>query len=399
MSKNRKMADNSGSAGINTRLAHIGNDPKDFHGYVNPPVVRASTILYPDYETMRDRSQKYHYGIDGTPTTEALKDALSELEGAAGTALVPSGLAAISVSILCFAKAGMHMLVVDSLYGPTRLFCDTVLSPLGVEVEYFSPFVGDDFSKLMRPNTGIVMLEAPGSNSMEMCDVPLLAGIAHDRNKDCIVMMDNTWASPLFFRPLDHGVDVSIHALTKYPAGHADVLMGGISTNAKHIAQLQSSTRAMGMCVGGDDAYLVLRSMRSMGVRMRHQEKTTLQICQWLQSQKEVSRVLYPALPDDPGHELWARDFSGASSLFTVVLKDRSPDQAGVFLNALQIFGLGYSWAGYESLAVMPKFDDRQICLGPEDGTSIRLQIGLEDAEDLIADIDQALAAMVAADS
>lgn len=392
------MADYSGSAGINTKLAHIGNDPRDFHGYVNPPVVRASTILYPDYETMRDRTQKYNYGIDGTPTTEALKDALSELEGAAGTVLVPSGLAAISTAVLCFAKAGMHMLVVDSLYGPTRLFCDSVLAPLGVEVEYFSPFVGDSFAKLMRPNTGIVMLEAPGSNSMEMCDVPLLAGIAHESNGDCLVMMDNTWASPLFFRPLDHGVDVSIHALTKYPAGHADVLMGGVSANSQHFPKLQSSTRALGICVGGDDAYLVLRSMRSMGVRMRHQEKSTLQICQWLQTKTEVSRVLYPALPDDPGHELWARDFSGASGLFSVVLKDRSPDQAGAFLNALRIFGLGYSWAGYESLAVMPNFSDRQICRGPEDGTTIRLQIGLEDAEDLIADIDQALAAMNAVD-
>ncbi|MEP1092078.1 MAG: cystathionine beta-lyase [Rhizobiaceae bacterium] len=394
MSKNRKTANKSGKGGINTRLAHIGNDPRDFHGYVNPPVVRASTILYPDYETMRDRTQKYHYGISGTPTTEALTDALTELEGAAGSVLVPSGLAAISVPVLCFAESGMHMLVVDSVYGPTRQFCQQVLAPLGVEVEYFSPHLGTEFSKLMRPNTGMVLLEAPASNSFEMCDVPLLTTIAHEHNKNCVVMMDNTWATPLYFKPLDHGVDVSIHALSKYPAGHADILMGGISANQKCFAKLRRSTHAMGMCVGGDDAYLVLRSMRSMAVRMRHHEKSTLEICQWLQGHKQVSRVLYPALPEDPGHELWQRDFKGASGLFSFVIKDSDQDQAGAFLNALNIFALGYSWAGYESLAVMPGFSDRQICHGPAEGTAIRLQIGLEDAADLMEDIDQALSAI-----
>ena len=381
-------------AGINTRLAHMGNDPRDFHGYVNPPVVRASTILYPDYETMRDRTQKYNYGINGTPTTEALMDALSALEGAAGTVLVPSGLAAISVPVFSFAEAGMHMLVIDSLYNPSRQYCDTVLTPLGVEIEYFPPNIGENFNKLMRPNTGIVLLEAPGSNSFEICDVPLLAGIAHENNNNCVVMMDNTWATPLFFKPLDHGVDVSIHALTKYPAGHADILMGGVSANARCFPRLQRATRAMGMCVGGDDAYQVLRSMRSMGVRLRHHEKSTLQICQWLQAHKQVSRVLYPALPDDPGHALWQRDFSGASGLFSFVIKDRGKDEAGAFLNALKIFGLGYSWAGYESLAVISDFSDRKACHGPDEGTTIRLQIGLEDAEDLMADIDQALASI-----
>ncbi|NKB53630.1 MAG: cystathionine beta-lyase [Rhizobiaceae bacterium] len=389
--------DNTGQSrglGINTRLAHIGNNPRDFYGYVNPPVVRASTILYPDYVTMRDHAQKYNYGIGGTPTTQALMDALTELESAAGTILYPSGLAAISVPVMAFAEAGMHILVLDSLYSPTREFCDLVITKLGIEIEYFSPDIGEGFAELMRPNTGIVMLEAPGSNSFEMCDIPLLSEIAHQHNENCVVMMDNTWATPLYFKPLDHGVDISIHALTKYPSGHADILMGGVSANAKHFPRLRKASRAMGMCVGGDDAYLVLRGLRTMAVRLRHHEKSTMQICKWLQDHDQVSRVLYPALPEHPGHELWKRDFKGASGLFSFVIPDKTPDQCGEFLNALQIFGLGYSWAGYESLAVMAGFSDRKICLGPDEGTTIRIQVGVEDVEDLIEDLSRGFAAV-----
>lgn len=386
--------DVGGTQGINTRLAHLGHNPRDYHGFVNPPVVRASTVLFPDYETMRDRNQKYVYGTHGTPTTDALADALSELEGAAGTRLVPSGLAAISVPVMAFARAGMHMLVVDALYGPNRRFCDSIMQRLGVEIEYFSPHCGEDFRKLLRPETGIVMLEAPASNSFEMCDIPLLSALAHENNPDCVVMMDNTWATPLYFKPLDHGVDISIHALTKYPSGHSDVLMGGVSANAKTWDQLNDATSAMGICVGGDDAYLVLRGMRSMGVRLERHQKSTLEICQWLQTHPKVSRVLYPALPDDPGYELWSRDFCGASGLFSFVIKDKDREECGAFLNALDIHGLGYSWAGYESLAVMPVFADRVVAKGPEDGTTIRIQVGLEDPSDLIADIEKGLAAL-----
>ena len=391
MSENNKKMK---TAGINTRLTHLGNHPRDFHGFVNPPVVRASTVLFPDYETIRDRNQKYKYGTYGTPTTDALCEALSDLEGAEGTTLVPSGLAAISVPVLSFARAGMHILVVDSLYSPNRRFCDTVLKRIGVEVEYFSPHVGDGFASLMRPNTGIVMLEAPASNSFEMCDVPLTAGIAHEKNPDCVVMMDNTWATPLFFKPLDHGVDVSLHALTKYPSGHSDVLMGGASANSRHWEQLWDGQTALGMCVGGDDAYLILRGLRTMGIRLERAQKTTMELCNWLGTHEKVSRVLYPALPDDPGYELWKRDFCGASGLFSFIIKDVDREQAGKFLNALQIHGLGYSWAGYESLAVMPDFSDRVVAHGPDDGTAIRIQVGLEDTEDLIADLERGFAAL-----
>lgn len=394
MPKNYSGGSKTNQTGLDTQLAHIGHNPRDYHGYVNPPVVRASTILYPDYETMRDGTHTFNYGIDGTPTTQALMDALTQLEGAESSVLVPSGLAAISVPVLAFAQAGMHMLVIDSLYTPTRKFCDSVLGNLGVEVEYFRADNRDQMVKLMRPNTGIVLLEAPASNSFEMCDVGLLASTAHECNPDCVVMMDNTWATPLYFRPLEHEVDISIHALSKYPAGHADVLMGGVSANQKHFPRLQDATRTMGMCVSGDDAYLVLRGLRSMGVRMRHQAKTTLHLCHWLQQQPQVARVLYPALPEHPGHELWKRDFTGANGLFSFVIKDKTLDQCGAFLNALQIFGLGYSWASHSSLAVPAVFSDRTIAKGPQEGATLRIQVGLEDVEDLMSDLERGFAAL-----
>ncbi|MGI9366318.1 MAG: cystathionine beta-lyase [Rhizobiaceae bacterium] len=394
MSKKQKTAEQSGTAGINTRLAHIGNNPHDYHGFVNPPVVRASTVLFPDYEAMRDRTQKYTYGISGTPTTDALAGALNELEGAAGTVLVSSGLAAITIPVLSFISAGMHILVIDSLYSPNRRFCETLLRPMGIEVEYFAHDIGKDLAKLMRPNTGIVMLEAPGSNSFEMCDIPLLSSIAHEANPNCVVMMDNTWATPLYFKPLDFGVDISIHALTKYPSGHSDVLMGSASANKKNWEKLKIGNQALGVCVGGDDAYLVLRGMRSMGVRLQHQGRSALEICKWLQTHEQVSRVLYPALPEHPGHEIWKRDFSGASGLFSFVVKGKSPDECGPFLNALKYHGLGYSWAGYESLAVIPSYSDRTISMGPEEGATIRIQVGLEDPSDLIEDLERGFAAI-----
>ena len=378
--------------GVNTRLAHLGHDPRSYHGFVNPPVVHASTVLFPDYETMRDRAQPYTYGTNGTPTTDALAHALDALEGSAGTILVPSGLAAVTVPMLTFASAGDHVLVVDSIYGPTRNFCDTVLSRMGVEVEYFDPHAGENFRHLMRDDTAVVMLEAPASNSFEMLDVPLVAGLAHERRADCVVMMDNTWATPLFFKPLDHGVDVSIHALTKYPSGGSDLVLGGVSANERCWPQLRATQSALGTCAAPDDCFMTLRGLRSMNVRLRHHEMSTMVICNWLLRHAHVKRVLYPALPDDPGHELWARDFSGASGLFSFVL-DGGIEEAARFLNALEIHGLGYSWAGFESLAVIPTFKDRTVAKGPTDGTAIRIQVGLEDVNDLIGDLERGFAA------
>ena len=378
--------------GVNTVLAHAGYDPRSYHGFVNPPVVHASTVLFPDYETMRDRTQPYTYGTRGTPTTDALARAIDQLEGSEGTILVPSGLAALSVPFLAFASSGDHVLAVDSLYTPTRIFLDRVLARMGVEVEYFAPDIGEAFRHLMRPNTSVVMLEAPASNSFEMVDVPLVAELAHEARAECVVMMDNTWATPLFFRPLDHGVDVSIHALTKYPSGGSDLVLGSASASGTAWERLHATQIALGTCAAPDDCYLVLRGMRSMNVRLRHHEMSANVLCNWLLGQPAVKRVLYPALPDDPGHTLWSRDFTGASGLFSFVL-DGDVAAAARFLNALEIFGLGYSWAGFESLAVIPDFSDRQVAHGPTDGTAIRLQIGLEDPGDLIADLERGFAA------
>ncbi|MFD1326851.1 cystathionine beta-lyase [Mycoplana ramosa] len=386
-------------AGDNTRLAHIGNDPMDFHGFVNPPVVHASTVLFPNAATMENRAQKYSYGTRGTPTTDALCDAINELEGSAGTILVPSGLAAVTVPFLAFLSAGDHALIVDSVYSPTRHFCDTMLKRLGVTVEYYDPAIGAGIARLMRPNTKLVHTEAPGSNTFEMQDIRAIADAAHKGG--AVVSIDNTWATPLYFKPLDHGVDISIHAATKYPAGHSDILMGTVSANAKHWPQLWEGNLAMGICGSPDDSYQLLRGLRTMGVRLERHQESALRLAEWLEGRDEVVRVLHPALPSFPGHDLWKRDFKGASGIFSIVLEGESPDRfrakAHAFLDALRIFGLGYSWGGYESLAVHVNLSDRTICKAPKEGPVLRLQIGLEDVTDIRADIERGLAAARAA--
>ncbi|WP_337185007.1 cystathionine beta-lyase [Shinella sp.] len=382
-------------AGMNTRLAHAGNDPAAFYGFVNPPVVHASTVLFPNAATMENRAQKYTYGTRGTPTTDALCAAIDELEGSAGTILVPSGLAAVTVPFLAFLSAGDHALIVDSVYHPTRHFCDTMLKRLGVCVEYYDPTIGAGIEALIRPNTRLVHTEAPGSNTFEMQDIPAIAAAAHKHG--AVVTMDNTWATPLYFRPLDFGVDISIHAATKYPAGHSDVLFGTVSANAAHWEQLHETQITLGTCASPDDAYQVLRGLRTMGVRLERHQDSALELAHWLEGVEEVSRVLHPALPSFPGHDLWKRDFKGASGIFSIVLKGGSPDRhkakAHAFLDALGIFGLGYSWGGFECLAVHVHLGDRRVAKGPEEGPVLRLQIGLEDVRDIRADIERGLAA------
>lgn len=394
------MADDSFTGkGVHTRLAHIGNDPRQFHGFVHPPVVHASTVLFPDAATMAGRSQKYYYGTHGTPTTDALTTALDALEGAAGTVLTPSGLVAVTLPLLAFLSAGDHVLVTDSVYHPTRRFADTVLTRMGVEVTYYDPLAGAGIAALMKPNTRVVFTESPASNTFEMQDIPAIADAAHAR--DAVVMMDNTWATPLYFRPLDHGVDISIHALTKYPAGHSDVLLGSVSANARCWPQLDATNQALGNCAAPDDSYQVLRGLRTMGLRLERHGANALALARWLEGRPGVARVLHPALEGFPGHALWKRDFSGASGIFSVVLAGGGTDKAHAFLNALSIFGLGYSWGGYESLAVHVNLDDRAVAgKGYEgkgyEGPVIRLQIGLEDVADLQADIEAGLAAAAA---
>ena len=389
------MAKNDANWGVDTRLAHGGNDPRDFHGFVNPPVVHASTVLYPNAGAMASRAQKYTYGTRGTPTTDALASAIDALEGSAGTIVVPSGLAAVTIPLLAFAAAGDHVLIVDSVYHPTRHFADTMLTRLGVEVEYYDPRIGAGIAALMKPNTRIVFTESPASNTFELQDIPATAKAA--RARGAVVMMDNTWATPLYFKPLDHGVDISIHAATKYPAGHSDILLGTVSANETHWKQLHEGFVTLGCCSGPDDVYQVLRGLRTMGVRLEHHRKSALDIAGWLEGQPGVAQVLHPALPSHPDHALWKRDFSGSSGVFSIVLAGGGQKEQHAFLDALKLFGLGYSWGGYESLAVAVFLGDRTVAKGPYAGPLIRLQIGLETVEDLKADILKGLKAAASA--
>lgn len=380
----------SDQAGVNTKLAHSGNNPDDYFGFVNPPVVHASTVLFPDAETLKTEKQRYTYGTHGTPTTDALCEAINMLEGSSKTVLVPSGLAAITVPLLGTLSSGDHALIVDSVYGPTRRFANKMLKNLGIDVEYYDPMIGSAIEKLMKPNTKIVFTESPGSNTFEMQDIPAISKVAHSHG--AIVLMDNTWATPLNFKPLDHGVDISITAGTKYAAGHSDILIGFISANERTKQLIEDAHKILGMSVSGDDAYNTLRSMRTMGLRLTHQSKTALELAQWLETMPQVAMVLHPSLPSHHGHDIWQRDFNGASSLFSIVLKGGSEKKSHAFLNALNIFALGYSWGGYESLAVEVNLDDRvikhQYC-----GPILRLQIGIEEFSDLKSDLEQALIA------
>jgi cystathionine beta-lyase len=385
---------NSPALGTSTRLIHGSGDPMSRDGFVNPAVYHASTVLFPDVHTMRTRGQKYTYGLRGTPTTTALETALDELEGSAGTILLPSGLAAATFPLLAFLSSGDHVLIVDSVYSPTRHFANTVLRRMGVIVEYFDPAAETGLAALMRPETRVVFLEAPGSNTFEMMDIRVAADTAHAGG--AVVMIDNTWATPLLFRPLEHGVDLSIHALTKYPGGHSDVMMGSVSANAATFGRLRDTQMAIGVNAAPDDTYLVLRGLKTMAVRLQRHEDSALQLAEWLETRPEVARVLHPALPSFPGHDLWKRQFDGASGLFSFVLRGGGLPEASAFLDTLKLFGLGYSWGGFESLAVMVDLSDRVHAKAPTEGPVIRLQIGLEDVADLQADLESGFDALSA---
>lgn len=380
-----------------TVLTHTGRDPARYEGSVNPPVYRTSTVLYPDlesFEAPRDEDyQKFSYGRHGTPTTRALEEAVAKLEGGHRAVVLPSGLAAATTAISAFVKSGDHLLLADSVYTPTRNFCDRRLKPNGVEVEYYDPLAGAGIAKLLRPNTRAVYCESPGSLSFEVQDIPAIAGAAHARGVP--VIADSTWGTPYFFRSFEHGVDVSVHSATKYIAGHADVVMGVIVTNERHWRTVRRTVADYGYSVGSDDCYLALRGFRTIGVRLKHQMQSALTVATWLKSRPEVRRVLYPALEGDPGHAIWKRDFSGAAALFSFVLDGASDGQAANFVNALKLFGIGSSWGGFESLAVVARIEKyRTVTRWNPGGPTIRLHIGLEDPDDLVADLDAAFAQM-----
>jgi cystathionine beta-lyase len=383
-----------------TRVVTAGRDPQAYHGFVNPPVYHASTVLYPSAEDFLAHRARYQYGRRGTPTTEALELTVQELEGphCAGVSLLPSGLAAVSAALLSVVHAGDHILVTDSAYGPTRIFCDQILTRLGVTTTYYDPLVGGAIADLIQVNTRAVFLESPGSLSFEMQDVPAIAQAAHA--KGALVLMDNTWASPLYFRALDFGVDLSIHAGTKYFGGHSDVMLGTVAANSKTAASLKTFVGANGLCVGPDDVYLGMRGLRTLAVRLERHHASGLAVARWLEQRPEVLRLLHPALPSHPGHALWKRDFTGASGLFSMVFKPVPQQAVYAFLDTLELFGIGASWGGYESLAI--PFDCTKIRTATRwapGGPTVRFHIGLEAVEDLIADLERGFAALADARS
>jgi cystathionine beta-lyase len=381
-----------------TRLITAGRDPQAQFGFVNPPVYHASTVLYPTAEDQVAHRSRYQYGRRGTPTTEALEAALRDIEGdnCAGVVLLPSGLAAISIALIAVAGAGDHLLITDSVYRPTRNFCDGLFKRMGVETTYYDPLIGADIAKLFKPNTRAVFVEAPGSQSFEMQDIPAIAKIAHD--KGALVMMDNTWATPLYFKPFDKGVDISIQAGTKYIGGHSDIMFGCVSANAKAYPALKDAHGLMGQCVGPDDVFLALRGLRTMAVRLKQHNESGLKVARWLAARPEVARVMHPGLESDPGHAIWKRDFTGASGLFSIELKPMNEKAVYAFMNELALFGMGFSWGGFESLVIIFDCADyRTATKWAPSGPTLRFHIGLEDPGDLIADLEGGFRAMATA--
>jgi len=378
-----------------TRLVRAGRDRSITGPFVNPPVIHASTVLFDSSDAMVDRRQRYTYGRRGTPTSEALESAISGMEGAAGTVLCPSGLAAATLALLATINAGDNVLMVDCVYGPVRHFADTVLKRLGVSTTYFDPGIGSGIAGLFEESTSLVYLETPGSLTFEMQDMAAIAAAAHERY--ALVIADNTWATPLYFRPLDHGADLSVMAGTKYLGGHSDVNIGTIAANQRAWPRLKETHGTMGLAVGPDDIYLALRGLRTLGVRLERQMAAGLEVAHWLAARPEVSRVLHPALPGDPGHALWQRDMTGASGLFGIVLGGWTEAEAKAFVDGLRLFGIGASWGGFESLAIFAKVEHvRTAVPWRAEGPLVRLHVGLEDPADLIADLDRAFAGVAA---
>jgi cysteine-S-conjugate beta-lyase len=377
-----------------TALVTSGRDTGAQKGFVNPPVVHGSTVLYPTAEDLHAHRGEFQYGRHGTPTTRALQDALMAIEGpnCAGVGLAPSGLAAISTTLLAVLKAGDHLLVCDNSYRPTRNFCNGLLARYGVETTYYDPLIGAGIAGLFKPNTRAVIVEAPGSQSFEMPDIPAISTIAHD--KGALVIDDNTWATPLFHRSLDQGVDISMQAATKYIGGHSDIMFGTISANAEAWPLIAETIRLLGVCAGPDDVFLALRGLRTLSVRLQQHHRSALDMARWLATRPEIARVLHPGLETDPGHAIWKRDFTGASGLFSIVLKPAPQQAVDALLDTVKLFGMGYSWGGFESLIIPFNCSDyRTATKWTPGGPTLRLHIGLEHVDDLKADLDRGFAA------
>ncbi len=375
-----------------TLLTHAGRDPHANHGIVNPPVYHASTVLFPTLDAYLEMGKaRVRYGRRGTPTTFALEDAVAELEGGAGAIATPSGLAAITTVLLACLKAGDHLLMTDSAYQPTRHFCDTTLKRFGVETEYYDPLIGAGIAGLIRPETAVVYVESPGSQTFEVQDLPAIAEAAHAAG--AMVIADNTWGAGYYYRPLALGADISLQAGTKYIVGHSDVNIGvTVWRDEAVLGRVRTDVQSLGVCAGPDDVYLALRGLRTMGVRLQRHQENGLRVARWLAARPEVRRVMHPALEDDPGHALWRRDFTGACSLFGFVLASDDRGALAALLDGMKYHGMGASWGGFESLLI-PTWPSksRSATTWQEPGQTMRIHVGLEDPDDLIADLEAGL--------
>ena len=386
-----------------TLLTHVGGSPTDRHGAVNPPVYRASTILFPtvaEWEASRVHANRFkvlRYGQLGTPTTFALEEAIAALEGGYRAMLLPSGLAAATTVLLALLKSGDHLLMTDSAYQPTRHFAKVILARYGIGTTFYDPCIGAAIESLMRPETRVIFLESPGSITFDVQDLPAIASVAHAHG--ALIAIDNTWATPYFLPAMQLGADVSIIAATKYIGGHSDVLLGTVTTTEPLYERVRSMVAELGYSVSPDDAFLALRGLRTLGVRLERHQTSALQVAQWLQGRQEVKQVMHPALPTDPGHVIWKRDFTGASGLFGVVLHPVPKAAVDAMLNALRLFGMGASFGGFESLAIPMDSTRLRHLTGSADNRFIRIHVGLEDPSDLIADLEQGFAQLNAAAS
>lgn len=373
-----------------THLLHTGRDPQAHHGVVNTPVYHASTIIFPSLADLDTVGQKKYpsvtYGRRGTPTTFALEKAVSEIEQGAGSILLPSGINAIATALMAFLETGDHLLMIDSAYDPTRSLTQGILARMGIETTFFDPLIGDDLQNLIQPNTRVVFLEAPGSLTFEMPDIPTLTKIAAAH--DLTVMMDNTWATPLYFKPFSYGVHISLHAGTKYIVGHSDAMVGiATAADEETFLKLRKTAGDLGLHLSPGDAALAARGLRTMGVRLPVHMQNGLELAAWLQAQPDVVRVLHPGLSSDPGHAIWSRDFTGASGLFSCIVKPKPRAALAHMLDHLELFGMGFSWGGYESL-ILPAKPSRAVRnFDPEEGWLVRLHAGLDDCDDLKADL------------
>jgi cystathionine beta-lyase len=373
-----------------TRLVTAAREYNE-HGMVNPAVYHASTVLFPSMQSLTVNKPEYTYGRKGTPTSRAVETAIAQLEGGYDCKICPSGLAAITAALLAFLKSGDHLLMVDTAYWPARHLCDTMLKGLGIETTYYDPLIGKGIASLIKPNTKVVYCESPGSQTMEVQDVPAIAAAAHAA--DAVAMIDNTWSAGHFFKAFAHGCDISIQAATKYIVGHSDAMLGSVVCNEKHWPQFRDAYETMGLFAGPDDMYLAMRGLRTLDVRLERHQKNATTVAEWLRGRDEVETVLYPALSNAPGHELWKRDFSGASGLFSLVLKPKSEAAVAAMLDQMQLFSMGFSWGGFESL-VVPFKPHRTASNWSALGPCLRLHVGLEDPQDLIADLEAGFARM-----